>query len=142
MAIIVPDLNPTATSNGKDVHVKVVQLLPADFAVGGKTTLKAILPADASIIEIGSWKETQWSGGGVTAATVSIGIPGTPAYFVNAADVLTPVAGTQSHLTPVSNIMQHGLETSNRDYLLQFTCTATGGVPTAGEMYVKIVFVR
>lgn len=142
MAIIFPDLNPTATSNDKDVHVKVIQLLSSDFAVGGKTALKAVLPADSTIIEISSWKETQFSGGSVSALTLSIGITGTLTKFVNASDVLTAAAGTQGHLTPVSNIMQHYDVPLGADISLQFTGTATTGAPTAGEMYVKIVYVR
>ncbi len=142
MAIVFPDRNPTATSNDKDMHIKVVQLLPADFALGGKTTLKAILPADATILELSSWKDTQWSGGGVTAATLSIGETGNLTKYVTTADVFTPVAGTQGHLTPVTNIMQHHDLPFGGDMALQFTCTATGGVPTAGEMYIKIVYVR
>lgn len=140
--ILATDLNPTATSNDKDLHIKVVRLTEADFKVGGTASVKAILPADATIIEIGSWKETQFSGNGVTAVTLSVGITGTPTKFVNAADIFTAAAGTQGHLTSVNNIMQHDGYPLGADIALLFTGTATTGNPTAGEYYVKIVFVR
>lgn len=142
MSILTTDLNPTATSNDKDLHIKVVRLTFADFTTAGVAAVKAILPADASIVEISSWKETQFSGNGITAATLSVGIPGTPTKFVTTADVFTAAAGTQGHLTPITNIMQHDGLPLGADIPLLFTGTATTGNPTAGEFYVKIVFVR
>ncbi len=142
MAIIFPDRNPTATSNDKDVHVKIVQLTFADVTTGGANSVKAVLPADSTIMELSYWKKTQFSGNGITAATLSIGIPGTPTNFVSAFDVLTPVAGTSGHINPATNIMQNYNIPLGGDISLLFTGTATTGSPTAGEMYVKIVYVR
>lgn len=141
MAVIFPDRNPTATSNDKNVHVKVVQLLAADFVTGGTASVKAVLPADATILQFNAYKKTQLSGGGITAATLSIGIAGAPTQFVNAADVLTPAAGTTTILT-ASNIMQGYNTPYSTDISLLFTGTATTGNPTAGEIEVAIYFVR
>ena len=142
MAIQFPDLNPTATSNDKDLHTKVVRLTFADFVTGGTASVKAVLPADSTIVCLNYWKKTAFSGNGITAATLSIGITGTPTNFVNAFDVHTPVAGTSAEITPVTNIMQpYGLPLGP-DISLLFTGTATTGNPTAGEMYVTIEYVR
>lgn len=145
MAIQFPDLNPggpSATSNIKEELIKVVQLTSADFTTSGRASVKAILPADATITGIEYWKKTQLSGGGVTAVTMSIGVTGTPTQFVNAFDVLTPAAGTSAMISPVTNIFQ-GLDSNNRtDISLLFTGTATTGNPTAGELYVNVRYVR
>lgn len=141
MSIPFPDLNPTATSNDKDVHQKTVRLLSSDFTTGGAASVKAILPADSTILSFRLWNKTILSGGGITAATLSIGIPGTPTNFVNAVTALG-ASGTFTVLTPVSNIMQaYGLPLGP-DISLLFTGTATTGNPTAGEMYVTIEYVR
>ncbi len=142
MAIQFPDLNPTATSNDKDVHQKTVRLTFADFVTGGTASVKAVLSADSTILDIKYWKKTAFSGNGITAATLSIGIPGAATQFVNALDVNTPAAGTLALVTPVTNIMQpYGLPLGP-DISLLFTGTATTGNPTAGELYVTITYVR
>lgn len=141
MAILFPDLNVTATSNDKVVHQKTIRLLSSDFTTTGAASVKAILPADASILSFRLWNKTILSGGGITAATLSIGIPGTPTNFVNAVTALG-ASGTFTVLTPVTNIMQaYGLPLGPEISLL-FTGTATTGNPTAGEMYVTIEYVR
>lgn len=145
MAIQFPDLNPggpSATSNIKQEIVKVVQLTFADFTTGPRASVKAVLPADATITGIEYWKKTQLSGGGVTAATMSIGVAGTPTQFVNAFDVLTPAAGTSAMISPVTNIFQAYNVPQGSDIALLFTGTATTGNPTAGELYVNIRYVR
>lgn len=145
MAIQFPDLTPggpTATSNDKVVHQKTVRLLNTDFVTGGTASVKAVFPADSTFIGLTYWKKTQFSGGGVTAVTLSLGIPGTPTNFASAIDVLTPVTGSEGHLSPVTNIMQPYNVPQGPDISLLFTGTATTGNPTAGEMYVTIYYVR
>lgn len=146
MAVQFPDLNPggpSATSNDKNVHTKVVRLLAADFATGGGVvSVKLVLPADSTMTNLRFWKKTQLSGGGITAATVSIGIPGTPTQFVTTYDVLTPVAGTLATVTPISNIYQNYNIPQGSDLQIQFTGVATTGAPTAGELYFAFEFVR
>lgn len=141
MAIQFPDPNVTATSNDKSVHTKTVRLLFSDFTTGGTVSVKAILPADSSILSFRLWNKTVLSGGGITAATLSIGTNGTPTNFVNAVNALG-ASGTFAVVTPVTNIMQaYGLPLGT-DISLTFTGTATTGNPTAGEMYVTIEYVR
>lgn len=142
MAILFPDPQVTATSNDKDVHIKVVRLTFADFTTGGAASVKAVLPADSTILSMGYWKKTAFSGGGITAATLSVGVTGTPTNFVNAFDVNTPAAGTNAEITPITNIMQGYQVPLGSDISLLFTGTATTGNPTAGELYVRIWYVR
>lgn len=143
MAIIFPDPSITATSNDKVLHTKVVKLTFADFVTGGTASVKAILPADATMVCLNYWKKTAFSGNGITAAALSIGVSGAATQFVNAFDVHTPVAGTSAEVTPVTNIMQpYSAPVSGGDISLLFTGTATTGNPTAGELYVTIIYVR
>lgn len=142
MAISFPDRTPTASSNDKDVHIKVIQLTFADFTTGGANSVKAVLPADSTILNIGYWKKTAFSGNGITAATVSVGIPSAATTFVSALDVHTPAVGTNAEMTPITNIMQGHTLPIGADIPLLFTGTATTGNPTAGELYVRIWYVR
>src|SRR5215469_12357829 len=136
MAIQFPDFNPTPTSNSKVTMVKVVRLLFSDFTTGGAASVKAVLPADASITNFVVWTKTKLSGGGITAATLSIGTPASATLFVNAQDALTPNSGANAQAAIVTNIMQpYGLPLGP-DIQIQFTGTATTGNPTAGEIYV------
>jgi hypothetical protein len=134
--------NPTPTNMDKATHRKVVKLVNTDFVTGGVASVKAVLPSDSTIISMSVWYKTKLSGGGITAATLSIGIPGTPTYFVSALDVLTPNGGTSSDISAITNIMVGLGSTPVNDYSLLFTGTATTGNPTAGELYVSIVYVR
>ena len=134
---------PTAQSPASKVTVvQAVKLTYADFVTGGTASVKAVLPADASIVAFRIWKKTAFSGNGVSAATLSIGITGTATKFVNAYDVHTPVAGTNVLVTPTTNIFQEYDPTAPADISLLFTGTATTGNPTAGELYVLIEYVR
>ncbi len=134
-------VNPTATNMDKDVHVKVVKLVASDFAVGNTASVKAVLPADSTILSISYWKKTQFSGGGVTAMVLTISTPSVAAYVTNF-DVLTPVVGTQDHMSPATNIMQPLSLPLGSDIVLNFTGGASTGAPTAGEMYVIVTYVR
>lgn len=145
MAIQFPEISPTGPtplSNTKQEQIKVVRLLAADFATGGVAAVKVVLPADASITGFEYWKKTAFSGGGVTAVTLSLGVAGTPTQFVNALDVNTPAAGSQALITPVTNIMQPYNLPLGPDISILFTGTTTTGNPTAGELYVTVRYVR
>jgi len=139
MAIDYADNRVTATSNNKSVHVKSVKLTFADVVTGGTASVKAVLPAQSTILEFRFWKKTQLSGNSISAATLSIGVTGAATSFVNAADILTPTAGVTSALTSVTT--HQGYDSNNRtDISLLFTGTATTGNPTAGEFYVDIYY--
>jgi hypothetical protein len=132
---------PSAISPvSKMVRVKSVRLLPADFTTGGLNSVKVVLPAQVAIQSIQVRKQTQFAGGGITAATLSIGIPGIPTRFVAAADVFTSAAGFQGFL-PALNLHQTNNLPLGADIQLLFTGTAVTGNPTTAELYVDIVYV-
>lgn len=132
---------PNAQSpSPKQVHVQAVKLTYSDFTTGGTAAVKAVLPKDASIVNIRSWVKTQLAGGSISAATLSIGITGTATKFMNAVSVFG-AAGVHTVLTPLTNIFQDAnVETG--DIPLLFTGTATTGNPTSGEIYILIEYVR
>jgi hypothetical protein len=69
---------PTAVSPpAKDIQIKAVKLTSADFTTGGTASVKAVLPQDASIIRLSYWTKTTFSGNGVSALSLSIGVTGT-----------------------------------------------------------------
>jgi hypothetical protein len=142
MAIQFPDLNPTATSNDKDVHQKTVRLTFADFATGGTASVKAVLPADSTILAISIWNKTQLAGGGITAATLGIGTPTTPTLFVGGTGAAFAAANTFVFVPSLSSIMQPYQIPVGPDIPLLFTGTATTGNPTSGEQYVTVWYVR
>jgi hypothetical protein len=130
----------TTTPVAKDLQVKAVKLTFADFSTGGTASVKAVLPADASIVGFRLWNKTILSGGGITAAALSIGIPGAATQFVNA---LAPGGtGAYTVISTVGAIFQDLSLPQTSDIQLLFTGTATTGNPTAGEMYVLIEYVR
>lgn len=141
MAVNYADNRVNATSNDKSVHVKSVKLTFSEVTTAGANSVKAVLPAFATILGFSFWKKTQLSGGGITAATLSIGVPGSATSFVNAADILTPAAGAQSWLT-TNGTHQDYDSNARTDISLLFTGTATTGNPTAGEFYVDIYYVE
>lgn len=143
MAIQFPDFFVTATSNSKVTMTKTVKLTFANFTTGGTAQVLAVLPADSSILDFQIWTKTKLSGGGITAATLSIGDQLVSAtQFANGLDALTPASGAFAPASPVTNIMQpYGLPLGP-DIRVLFTGTATTGNPTAGEIYVVIEYVR
>lgn len=133
---------PTATSNVKDVHVKVVKLSSANFTVTTATsTLVAVLPADATILGFKYWNKTKLAGGSVSAAVLSLGTASAGTQYVSAFDVFTTV-GTQAILSPVTGIMQNYAIPQGSDIQVWATGLATTGSPTSGEIYVTIEYVR
>jgi len=131
----------TATANNKSVHVKSVKLTFADATTGGTASVKAVLPAFATILGFLFQKKTAFSGGSVSAVTLSIGVTGSPTSFVNAADVHTPAVGAQTFLTSTGTHQGYAVPVGG-DISLLFTGTATTGNPTAGEIYVDVIYVE
>jgi hypothetical protein len=126
----------------KALHLQAVKLTFADFATGGLASVKAVLPADASIVGFRVWNKTILSGGGITAATLSIGVTGTAGKYVTSFNALGATGAYAFVPTAVTNIFQESDPTAPADISLLFTGTATTGNPTAGEMYVLIEYVR
>lgn len=134
---------PTATSNDKDVHIKVVKLTSANFTTSsGTNTLVAVLPADSTILEISAWKKTQLSGNSISAAALSVGTTSGGTELVSAYDIYSVTAGNQTHLNPQTNIMQNYNVPLGADVNIYVKGVATTGNPTAGEIYLKLLYVR
>ena len=132
---------PTANSNDKDVHVKVVKLTSANFGTSAVNTLVAILPADATILSFSYWNKTKLAGNSISAATINVGTASGGTQFVSAYDVFTTVS-TTARLSPVTGIMQnYGLPLGS-EIQIWVGGTATTGNPTSGEIYLEIQYVR
>lgn len=133
---------PSATSNDKDVHVKVVKLTSANFTVTTPTdTLVAVLPADSTILRMEYWNKTKLAGGSISAAALSLGSTSGGTEFVNAFDVFTTVS-TFAAFTPITGIEQNYAVPLGSDIRIWARGLATTGSPTSGEIYVNIYYVR
>jgi len=133
---------PTANSNDKDVHVKVVKLTSANFTITTSTkTLVAVLPADATILNISYWNKTKLAGNSISAAALSLGTTSGGTELVSAFDVFTTVS-TAALISPVTGIMQNYGIPLGGDIPIYATGLATTGNPTSGEIYVAIQYVR
>jgi hypothetical protein len=132
---------PTATSPAsKQLVVQAVKLTFADFTTGGTAAIKAVLPDNSSIVGIRLNITTAFSGNGVTALNLAVGITGTATKFANHA--LTAITAGTYNQAALTNGFQNYDPLLNTDISLLFTGTATTGNPTAGEMYVLIEYVR
>jgi hypothetical protein len=138
MAVNYTDNRVTATSNSAVMKLKSVRFAANEVTTGGANSVKAVIPPAATLIGFRFWKRTQLTGGGITAATLSIGVPGNPTAYVNAADILTPAAGVTVFL--ISTTTHNSYEPNAGDISLLFTGTATTGNPTAGEFFVDILY--
>jgi hypothetical protein len=132
---------PTATSNIKDVVVKAVKLTSANFSTTGTNTQVATLPADATILGMRLWVKTQLAGGGVTAATYSVGSSSAGTQFVNAITAFG-AAGAYAVVSPIAGIMQNYNIPYGTDIQVWVNGTATTGNPTSGELYLIVEYVR
>lgn len=132
---------PTATSNIKDVITKVVKLTSANFGTVAVNTKVAVLAPDVSIIKMTLWVNNQLSGGGITAATFSVGSASGGTQFINGLTAFA-TAGTYAVLTPITGIMQPYNVPYSADIQIWVSGTATIGNPTAGDMYLAIEYVR
>jgi hypothetical protein len=135
---------PTGEPKAKDVLCKAVKLTFADFTTGGAASLKAYMPADASIVKVTLWTKTTFAGNGVSALSLQIGVTGTAAKYLAASTVqltgpstITLPSGVANNLFGVFDPTAPG-----GDVPLLFTGTATTGNPTSGEAYVLIEYVR
>ena len=141
------NVSPTSTTPAaKDVQVKAVKLTSADFVTGGTASVKAYLPADASVIGFRTWTKTTFAGNGVTVVSLQIGITGTVAKYLAASTI--PLTGPSVMAFPTGAIAATGAfqewdaSAPGGDVPLLFTGTATTGNPTSGEAYILIEYVR
>ena len=134
---------PNASSNDKDVHVKVVKLTSANFTVTTSTkTLVAVLPADSTILSFRLWVKTQLAGGSVSAATLKLGTVSDGGELMAANSAAYGAAGVSTWLTPIIGIIQNYSLPVGADIPIWATGLATTGTPTSGEMYLTIEYVR
>jgi hypothetical protein len=133
---------PTATSNIKDVVVKVSKLTSANFTTGSTDTLLAVLPADSSILRMSIWVRTQLAGGGITAATLTLGSASGGAQFHAASALAFGTAGTYTVMPTPLAIMQNYSLPLGADIQIWGRGTATTGSPTSGELYLVVEYVR
>lgn len=137
--------SPTTPVN-KDVVCKAVKLTSADFTTGGTASVKAYIPADASLIRVSTYIKTTFSGNGVTALAYTLGVTGTAAKYVAStsmgitAGAAAPVQAILAASTGAFQTYDPTAPTS--DTALLFTGTATTGNPTAGEAYLLIEYIR
>lgn len=132
---------PSATSNIKDVVIKAVKLTSANFGTSAVNTQVAVLPADATILRMTLWVKTQLAGGGVTAASYSVGSASGGTQFINALTAFG-TAGAYAVQTPITGIMQNYNIPYGTDIQIWVSGTATTGNPTSGEIYLLIEYVR
>jgi hypothetical protein len=78
---------PTGEPKAKDLLCKAVKLTSADFTTGGAASLKAYMPADASIVSVRLWTKTTFAGNGVSALSLQIGITGTVNKYVQSSTI-------------------------------------------------------
>jgi hypothetical protein len=133
---------PSATSNIKDIVTKVVKLTSANFATGNVDALLAVLPADATIIELDLWVKTQLAGNSISAATLSLGSSSGGTQFVNASALAFGTAGTFSVMPAVTGIFQNYNVPYGTDIQIYGRGSATTGTPTSGEMYLVVKYIR
>lgn len=132
---------PSAISNIKAVVVTVVKLTSVNFTSSVASNLVAVLPADATILNLHLWTKVQLAGGGITGATLSLGTSVLGSQFVAAINAFN-TAGVSGGITPISNIMQNYNVPYGPDIQVYATGTAVTGNPTSGEMYVTITYTR
>jgi len=132
---------PTATSNIKDVSVKVLKLTSANFTTTGVNTLAAVFPADTTFLDIHYYTKTALSGNGVTAPLLSLGSASAGTEFASAV-ALTNTTGTLAEVSPVTGLIQNYAVPLGADISFWVRGTCSTGNPTAGEIYIIVKYVR
>ena len=134
---------PNATSNIKDVLVKVVKLTSANFQVTTAiNTMVAVLPAQATVLDMKLWVKTQLAGGSISAATLALGTASGGAQWMAANAAAFGAAGVNTTLSPILGIMQNYNIPLGGDSQVWAAGLATTGTPTSGEMYLSIYYVN
>lgn len=143
MGIKATDLTPLGaygptvlTPKAKDVQVKVFNVLRTDTTA----SVKAVLPADASIIDIIINGAASNAG---TTATVSIGSTSAATEYVNGQDVKTAGGTIRPTSTLSTNIPNIEPIPNTGDLQLWAKYAETGAASSAGGPYtVMVMYVR
>jgi len=133
---------PSALSNIKEKMVKVVKLTSANFSTANVDTLVAVLPADASIVNMNYTVRTQLAGGSISAATLSVGSASGGAQFVSASTLAYGTAGASTDFPVLTGVFQNYDMPLGGDIRIFVRGTSTGGNPTSGEAYLMIEYIR
>lgn len=127
---------PTPTTPfAKDVVVKAFAINRTDTTA----TVKCVLPADATIVDIRVVSTAASNAG--TSASISVGIPGTPGNFINALDVKTSVG--KLNTTGATNLFNLENIPLGPDIQITGSYTEAGTASSAGgPFYVAVEYVR
>jgi hypothetical protein len=131
---------PSATSNDKDVHVKVVRLSAVNFTTAGVNTLGAVFPADSTILSVDVYVKAVLNNG-ATLPVVSLGSTSGGTDFASAVAV-TNTAGYSARLTPVTAIMQNYSLPLGSDIQVWVRGACSTANPTTADVYVIFNYVR
>jgi len=144
MALIFTDPNPAGPFTSfqvKDLQAKVFRLTNVNFGTSAVNTLIGRLSAPASIMGMALWVKTQLAGGGITAASISVGSSSGGTQYVNGFSAFG-TAGALSIVTPITNIFQAWNPPYTTDLDIWISGTATTGNPTSGELYLRVDYVN
>jgi hypothetical protein len=125
---------PTAlTPKAKDIQVKVFNILRTDTTA----SVKAVLPADASILD---FVINGVASNAATTATVSIGSTSAANEYVNAQDVKTAGGTIRPTSTVSTNIPNIEPIPNTGDLQIWAKYAETGTASTAGGPYTVMVY--
>lgn len=146
MALIFTDPNtsgPFSDFQVKNTQVKVFKLTNTNFGTTAVNTLIGALAADSSILAMTLWVKTPLTGNSISAATISVGSASGGTQFVNANTAAFGAQGVRTSLSPINGIYQpYNVPYTTGDIQIWISGAATTGIPTAGEMYLEVSFVR
>jgi hypothetical protein len=133
----ISSLGPTPTTPvGKDLQTKVFQIARTESA----STLKVVLPADASVIEVSKYGATNSDAG--TSSTLNVVIANnTGTISSGTADMKT--TGTTTAHVQMSNLPNIQPVPLTGDLRINAYVTEVGTTSTVGgPWYVKVMYVR
>jgi len=141
MGLIVQDITPftgTLTANiptSKDVATKVFQVSRSDTA----STLKCVLPADASIIEVSKFGSTNTDS--ATSSTMTFTIAN-QSGTISTGNFDAKTTGTTTAYVQMSNLPNLEPRPLTGDITISAQYTEVGAATVGGPWYVKVLYVR
>lgn len=128
---------PTALlPSGKDIQTKTFVIARTESA----STLKMVLPADASVVEVSKFGSTNSDAG--TSSTLNIAIANNGGTISSGTNDLKTAGVTTSHIQ-MSNLPNLQPVPLNGDLRITASVTEVGTASTTGgPWYVKVLYVR